>query len=103
MNPQIQTATAPAVDSDDVFAQLLTRPHTVAPMRETESQTLKRWVIVQEIMGEVEVERQIDFGYSICAQCKKRYCPCEPRTEERFRQTVRYAVEMPVSTVIALV
>lgn len=68
-----------------------------------EPSTGKRFVAIQEIRGEVEVEREIDFGYSVCSICGLKLCRCTPRIEQRFTQRISYPVEMVVATVITLV
>ena len=100
---QTQTATTqptPLPDRD-WFNELLERefkPSTV--IKPTEP--AKRFVKVSEITAEVEVEREIDFGYSVCSWCLERTCSCTPRIEQRFTQRISYPVTMVVATVIAL-
>lgn len=102
MNPQTQTVTTqPALADRDWFNELLDRefkPSTVIKPADPE----KRFVKISEIIAEVEVEREIDFGYSVCSYCLERTCGCTPRIEQRFTQRISYPVTMVVATVIEL-
>lgn len=102
MNPQIQTLPMTAeTTSGNPFAELLAKEHKSVQSMPVVA-TGKRFVKVSEIKGEVEVEREIDFGYSVCAICLERRCGCQPRIEQRFTQRISYPVETTLATVIAL-
>lgn len=104
MNTQLQPAIiAPSIEVSDLFSDLLNRdykPQTIALPAAVEPG--RRFVKVAEITGEVEVEREIDFGYTVCGICYKRGCSCNPRVAIQYKERISYPVEMVTATVISL-
>jgi hypothetical protein len=64
--------------------------------------TGKRWQVIQEVMGEVEVERELDYTINVCAICGLSDCSCRPRRIIAVKAKVSFPVEMAVATVIVL-
>lgn len=102
MNPQTQTLPFTGeTTSGNPFAELLAKEHksTVAMPAVA---TGKRWQVIQEVMGEVEVERELDYTINVCAICGKSDCSCTPRRIIAVKAKVSFPVEMAVATVIVL-
>lgn len=103
MQTQLQPANLAQSETSNPFEDLLNRDHvSQAIALPSGCPPARRFVKVSEITAEVEVERQIGFSYSVCAQCGERSCSCVPRVVVDYAETISYPVEMVVATVISL-
>lgn len=100
----MQTQTLPytgETTTGNPFAELLAKEHKTT-LTTPEIATGRRWQVIQEIKGEVEVERELDYTINVCAICGEAGCSCQPRRIVAVKAKVSFPVEMAVATVIVL-
>lgn len=103
----MQTQLAPSVQNEaaDLMASLLSqefKPSTEYVSAPSYALPERKFIKVGEIKGEVEIERELDYSISVCAQCGKANCSCLPRRLISVKQVLRYPVECTLATQVAL-
>lgn len=95
-------ALPPASDFERLLAGTHTPTPQIAPQAAAQPiDPSKKLVKVDEIRGEIMVERELDYTINVCAQCGQSDCDCQPRRIIAVKQTIAYPVETVLATVVA--